>query len=140
MNPKEVPMLAGLLALIGLGFVLGLRHGIDWDHIAAITDITSSAVTTNEAEAEGQLVAVTASGAGMSTGIPIHGPTSKWRETRQGLFLATMYAFGHASLVVLLGLLAIWLGTILPEWIDPLMERIVGVTLLLLGIYIFYSL
>src|SRR4029078_9418442 len=24
------------------GFVLGIRHGIDWDHIAAITDITST--------------------------------------------------------------------------------------------------
>lgn len=34
-------MLTGGLALIVLGFVLGLRHGIDWDHIAAITDITS---------------------------------------------------------------------------------------------------
>ena len=133
-------MVAGLLALIGLGFVLGLRHGIDWDHIAAITDITSSAVTNKEAEVEGQLVAVAAGGQGMSISMPMAAQTSKWRETRQGFFLATMYAFGHASLVVVLGLLAIWLGTILPEWIDPLMERIVGVTLLLLGIYIFYSL
>src|SRR5262245_16969575 len=133
-------MLAGLLAIIGLGFVLGLRHGIDWDHIAAITDITSSTVTNKEAEVEGQLVAVAAGGPGMSVGIPLGGPTSRWHETRSGLFLATMYALGHASLVVILGLLAIWLGTILPEWVDPLMERIVGVTLLLLGIYIFYSL
>ncbi len=64
---------------------------------------------------------------------------SKWRESRQGFFLATMYALGHATFVMLLGLLAIWLGTILPEWVDPLMERIVGVTLLILGFYIFYS-
>lgn len=132
-------MLGGLLAIIGLGFVLGLRHGIDWDHIAAITDITSSTVTNKEAEAETQMVAVTAGGPGMTVGFPLAGSASKWRESRSGLFLATMYALGHASLVVLLGLLAIWLGTILPEWIDPLMERIVGVTLLLLGIYIFYS-
>ena len=130
-------MLAGLLAIIGLGFVLGLRHGIDWDHIAAITDITSSTVTSKEAE--GQLVVVTAGGPSMSVGVPMTAPPSKWSESRQGFFLATMYALGHASLVTLLGLLAIWLGTILPEWIDPLMERIVGVTLLLLGIYIFYS-
>jgi high-affinity nickel permease len=34
----------GLLALAGLGVSLGLRHGIDWDHIAAITDITGSVV------------------------------------------------------------------------------------------------
>lgn len=29
-------------ALIASAFVFGFRHGIDWDHIAAITDITSS--------------------------------------------------------------------------------------------------
>ena len=132
-------MLAGLFALISLGFVLGLRHGIDWDHIAAITDITSSTVTNKEAEADGQVLAVTAGGPGLNLAVPLFGQSSKWRETRQGLFLATMYALGHATLVVLLGLLAIWLGAILPEWIDPLMERIVGVTLLVLGIYIFYS-
>ncbi|MEP7190094.1 MAG: hypothetical protein ABI901_12955 [Roseiflexaceae bacterium] len=132
-------MLAGLLALIGLGFALGLRHGIDWDHIAAITDITSSTVTNKEAEAEGAMVAVAAGGSGMRVGVPIAGTASKWRESRQGFFLATMYALGHATFVMLLGLLAIWLGTILPEWVDPLMERIVGVTLLVLGVYIFYS-
>lgn len=26
-------------------FVLGLRHGIDWDHIAAITDIVGAVET-----------------------------------------------------------------------------------------------
>ena len=89
-------MLAGL-------FALGLRHGIDWDHIAAITDITSSTVIDKEMEAEGQMLAVVAGGPGMRVGMPLLGPASKWRETRQGLFLATMYAFGHATLVVLLG-------------------------------------
>jgi len=132
-------MLAGLLALIGLGFALGLRHGIDWDHIAAITDITSSAVTNKEAEAEGQMMAVAAGAPGISIAMPIAGPPSRWAESRQGLFLASMYALGHATLVVILGLLAIWLRAILPEWVDPLMERIVGVTLLVLGVYIFYS-
>src|SRR5215475_1730574 len=107
---RRYPMLAGLLALIGLGFALGLRHGIDWDHIAAITDITSSAVTNGEAEAEGQMVAVAAGVSGMRIAVPIAGPPSRWRESRQGLFLASMYALGHGTLVVVLGLLAIWLG------------------------------
>lgn len=132
-------MLAGLLALIGLGLALGLRHGIDWDHLAAIADITSSTVTNKEAEAEARLMAVTASGTGIHVGIPDAISISKWSESRQGFFLATMYALGHAALVTLLGLLAIWLGAILPDWIDPIMERIVGVTLLMLGVYIFYS-
>ena len=33
------------------GFVLGIRHGIDWDHIAAITDITSTTASAGMAEA-----------------------------------------------------------------------------------------
>jgi high-affinity nickel-transport protein len=33
-------------ALLGASYLLGLRHGFDWDHIAAITDITSSQDTT----------------------------------------------------------------------------------------------
>jgi hypothetical protein len=30
-----------LLALAATSFALGARHGLDWDHIAAITDLTS---------------------------------------------------------------------------------------------------
>ena len=131
-------MFAGLLALIGLGFALGLRHGIDWDHIAAITDITSSMVTTEEAE--GRMVAVGAGAAGGDVGMAIGAAGTRWSEARQGFWLASLYALGHASVVTLLGLLAIWLGAILPGWIDPLMERIVGVTLVILGAWIFYSL
>jgi high-affinity nickel permease len=29
------------LALAGTSFALGARHGLDWDHIAAITDLTA---------------------------------------------------------------------------------------------------
>ncbi len=133
-------MFAGLLALIGLGFALGLRHGIDWDHIAAITDITSSTVANTEAETDGRMLAAGIGGSNVSIGVPVSALGSKWSESRQGLFLATWYALGHASVVTLLGLLAIWLGAILPTWVDPLMERVVGVTLVVLGAWIFYSL
>jgi hypothetical protein len=30
-----------VLAVAGSGFLLGCRHGLDWDHIAAITDLTT---------------------------------------------------------------------------------------------------
>lgn len=30
------------LGILATGLLLGIRHGIDWDHIAAITDITST--------------------------------------------------------------------------------------------------
>ena len=35
------PTAAGVGVLL-TGLLLGIRHGIDWDHIAAITDITST--------------------------------------------------------------------------------------------------
>ena len=93
---------AGLLAL-GVG--LGLRHGIDYDHIAAITDITGAS-------------------------------PSRLR----GFLLGTIYAVGHALVVLGLGLLALGLGAVLPEWVDPYLERVVGVTLVVLGVWVFWSL
>ena len=153
----------GILSLAGLGIALGLRHGIDWDHLAAITDITSATVTTDEttresAHARSSLAsaAALAPQAGMLAIAAAPGPSemrvsrfprgrmarvdTPRREAWRGFFLATMYALGHASLVVALGLLAIWFGTLLPDWIDPLMGRIVGFTLLFLGVWIIYSL
>lgn len=93
------------VGLIATTYAFGLRHGIDWDHIAAITDITSS---------QG--------------------------STRTAMFFATLYALGHALVVFVLGLLAITLGDLLPSGVDAFMERVVGVTLLILAVYVFYAL
>lgn len=93
------------ISLVSLGFLLGLRHGIDWDHIAAITDLTGAA-----------------------------------DNRRHGFLLATLYALGHAGVVILLGLAALWFGAMLPDWIDGAMERLVGITLLFLALWIFYTL
>ena len=38
-------IVGGAVAVLGGAFALGLRHGIDWDHIAAISDITSTTAT-----------------------------------------------------------------------------------------------
>ena len=40
----------GLVGVLGAALALGIRHGIDWDHIAAITDITSTAASLEEPE------------------------------------------------------------------------------------------
>jgi len=85
--------------------LFGFRHGIDWDHIAAITDITSSQ-----------------------------------EKRRQALVFGTLYALGHALVVFMLGMIAIVVGKKLPEGVDVVMTRVVGVTLLLLGVYVFISL
>jgi cytochrome c biogenesis protein CcdA len=146
----------GILSLAGLGIALGLRHGIDWDHLAAITDITSATVTTDETRREsadsrsslaraaalapqaGSLAVAAAPGLGeMRVGRVHYGGMARVDTPRQR---QPEYALGHASLVVALGILAIWFGTLLPHWIDPLMGRIVGLTLLFLGVWIIYSL
>ncbi|MBI3810748.1 MAG: hypothetical protein HY283_00870, partial [Nitrospirae bacterium] len=92
-------------------FLYGFRHGIDWDHIAAITDITSTAPSHSAAQ----------------TAQPV-------------LFLSTMYVLGHAAMVVTLGSAALLAHTLLPGWVDPILERVVGATLLLLSAWVFYSL
>jgi len=91
--------------LVVTTYGFGLRHGVDWDHIAAISDITSSQ-----------------------------------ESSRRSMLFATLYALGHATVVLLLGSLAVVAGDRLPPTVDVVMERVVGVTLLLLGGYVFYAL
>jgi hypothetical protein len=91
--------------LLGSALLFGLRHGIDWDHIAAITDITSSQ-----------------------------------EDRRSSMLFGTLYALGHALVVFLLGVVAILVGERLPAGVDEAMTRVVGVTLLVLGVYVIVSL
>src|SRR5438309_5318585 len=144
--------LGGAALLLGMA-ALGFRHGFDWDHIAAITDITS---TTTAGHSEADVPA----GAPM----PAHGhEPSEMRghqhdhataspgavhtlaesrfahEERHAIGLATLYALGHASVVIVLGIAALVLGAVLPGWVDPILERVVGATLVLLGAWVLYS-
>lgn len=91
--------------LLATAFGFGLRHGIDWDHLAAIADLTSSQ-----------------------------------SDRRRSIVLATLYAAGHALVVFVLGVAAIVAGDRLPEGLDAAMSRVVGVTLVVLGAYVFWSL
>ncbi len=93
------------IGLIASAFLFGFRHGIDWDHIAAITDITSSQ-----------------------------------DNRRDSMLFGTLYALGHALVVFLIGTAAIALGERLPSGIDSMMERLVGITLVILGVYVFVAL
>ncbi|MDP9066895.1 MAG: hypothetical protein M3N53_00925 [Actinomycetota bacterium] len=93
------------VGIVAATFLYGLRHGIDLDHLAAISDITGSQ-----------------------------------SKTSRALFLATTYAMGHAGVVVVLGSIAILIGERLPPSVDRAMEHVVGVSLLLLSFYVFYSL
>jgi len=81
--------------------VLGFRHGFDYDHIAAISDITSV-------------------------------EPSRGRAMRMGL----IYVLGHAATVAALGAIVIFFQRSLPARIDGWSERAVGLTLVILGIYV----
>ncbi len=155
------PASVGLGVLL-TGLFLGIRHGIDWDHIAAITDITSTTASAHIAEAahheqhlvtaghshlHGGVPEVRAHDAG--AGVPAPAPAAAVARTlRRGGFrasqaeairLGTLYALGHGLVVIALGLVALTFGALLPDWLDPLMGRIVGVTLVALGLWVVYS-
>lgn len=141
----------GALAAVLLGMIaLGFRHGFDWDHIAAITDITS---TTSASHADvdvpvGAPVAAAGHGGHVVDHDHSHDSASVvhavresrfTHEQRHALGLATLYALGHAAMVVVLGVAALLFAAILPEWVDPILEKVVGVTLVLLGIWVLFS-
>jgi len=81
--------------------VLGFRHGLDYDHIAAITDLTSVQAKARDA-------------------------------MRYGL----LYVAGHATTIAVLGAAAVAFRISLPAASDRWAERVVGITLLTLGIYV----
>jgi hypothetical protein len=92
------------LALLSAA-ILGFRHGFDYDHIAAISDISSV-------------------------------QTDRGRGMRLGL----LYALGHAAMVAILGSAVIVFQLSLPHGFDRIAERLVGLTLLILGLYVLGSL
>ena len=159
----------GAIGLITTALVLGIRHGFDWDHLAAITDVTSTTATADAAELDHEAThehaaehalahhhahggageraaheppAVAAAIAGAAEA-PHHHDAPKPRfaaEQRRALLLGSLYALGHATVVALLGTLALLFGAVLPDWVDNVMGPVVGATLLFLGIWVFVSL
>ncbi len=85
--------------------ITGIRHGFDWDHIAAISDITSTQ-----------------------------------SKVGKGVFMSFLYGLGHASVVAAIALGFLFASLELPKSVNKTMETIVGITLIILGIYVFYSL
>jgi high-affinity nickel permease len=86
-------------AALGSCLLLGLRHGFDYDHLAAISDITAVQ-----------------------------------RNWLSGLRLGMTYALGHAFTVAALGIAVLELHVGLPTGLDHWTERLIGLTLIVLGI------
>ncbi len=138
-----------LLGLLAGMAVLGFRHGFDWDHIAAITDITST-TTASHADEDVPAIAPMPRHGHDQPGEHGHAHTEAGalhvlsdsrfaHEQRHAIGLASLYALGHASVVLALGIIALAVGAILPAWVDPILERVVGVTLVLLGVWVIIS-
>ena len=81
--------------------LLGLRHGSDIDHVAAISDLSAT------------------EGGGL-----------------RAFRLSTVYALGHAAVLVAFGVAAVSFGLVIPEAVDGLMGRVIGFTLIALAIYV----
>jgi high-affinity nickel-transport protein len=88
-----------LAAALGSCLLLGLKHGFDYDHLAAISDITAVQ-----------------------------------RNWKTGLRLGMTYALGHACMVAALGVMVLELHMGLPVGLDHWTERLIGLTLILLGL------
>ena len=160
--PLQIVVPAGsTVSLLTTALLLGVRHGIDWDHLAAIADITSTVgdpgsgesahagpgraavpraaqvgSTERDRDAPGNRRVYAVAGAGSVA-------MSRSRilgEQRRAIVLGTLYALGHASVVASLGAIALAFGALLPDWVDPIMGRIVGLTLVVLGVWVFHSL
>jgi len=95
MDPRNLQ-----LALLSAA-VLGFRHGLDYDHIAAISDISSVQ-----------------------------------SKARDAMRFGLLYVLGHAATVAVLGAAAVVFRLSLPAASDRWAERLVGVTLLVLGFYV----
>lgn len=154
--------------LLVTALLLGIRHGFDWDHIAAITDITSTAATAEigeeaherahrmlgrahqhehggpaEIRAHDEGEGAAPSSPPLQSAAPGVAGVDRRRlraEEKEAIVLGTLYAIGHGSVVAVLGLAALTFGALLPAWLDPIMGRVVGITLLVLGIWVFFSL
>lgn len=87
-----------------LAIFIGMRHGMDGDHVAAIADMVGSE-----------------------------------HQKKKQLTLGVMYAIGHGMIVMVIGVLFIYIGLQLPETTKQVLEMLVSFTLILLGIFIIWS-
>lgn len=104
-TPLVIGGIASAPLVILTSLFLGFRHGFDYDHMAAIMDITSTQ-----------------------------------SNTRRATLLGALYATGHGAVVMALGLSVALIGLTLPAGVDMVSPYFVGATLIVLGVYVLYSL
>lgn len=65
--------------------------------------------------------------------------TGSQKKAYLGLMYAVLYGLGHGIMVIILGLILLSVGQNIPEGLDTIFGKIVGLTLILLGIYVLFS-
>ncbi|WP_167568721.1 HoxN/HupN/NixA family nickel/cobalt transporter [Brevibacillus migulae] len=97
-------MVLEILSFTFFAILIGFRHGMDSDHVAAIADMVGAE-----------------------------------KQRKRQLQMGIMYALGHGAIVLVIGMLAVMIGTKLPDSILHTMEFLVGLSLLVLGGFILWS-
>lgn len=90
-----------ILTFALLAILIGIRHGVDGDHLAAIADMVGTE-----------------------------------SQKKRQITLGVMYAFGHGLIVLFIGLITIYLGSIIPLGTRNILEVLVSLTLIILGVII----
>ena len=97
------------VALLSLGFGLGLLHALDADHIMAVSSLAYSKAD------------------------------SAQRSRGQTVHFCIQWAIGHGGILLLLGSLVLFAGVAIPEQVSFLAEKAVGAILMSLGLWIFWQ-
>ena len=109
----DLALTAPAVGVAAASFALGARHGLDWDHIAAITDLSA----------------------------PREGDERRpHRHGRRGMGLSFWYCVGHGLVLAVVSLLVLLFAVELPAGVDAVFEYAVGVTLVVLGGVVLYQL
>ncbi|MCK5635889.1 MAG: sulfite exporter TauE/SafE family protein [Thermoplasmatales archaeon] len=98
-------ILTNVLAILALGFALGLEHAFEPDHVVAVTSLIS-----------------------------------KEKNLKKASFLGAVWGLGHTTTLVIAGLIIITLKVTIPENIALSLEFLVGIVIVLLGIYVIWDL
>jgi len=102
-----------LWSVLFLAFGLGMLHALDADHIIAVSGLSS--MNTSTAKNDG------------------------YKNNRQSLIFCARWALGHSAALLLIGSAVIFLGMAIPQQLSNMAESLVGVVLILLGVYVLWD-
>jgi len=94
-------MITNIAIILGLGFLLGLEHAFEPDHVVAVSSLVA-----------------------------------KHTNLKKTTMLGTLWGLGHTTTLFLVGIIVLTLKLSIPETIANSLEFIVGLVIILLGIFV----